>query len=95
MNIKKFFKDIQNSTDDIVFLHDMTLPISSESMYNIMAQPSNWAIVNFPIIKKVEIVSDDDDYIPASYGIIDWVENMTEKPISMTTLYQRYTIIGL
>lgn len=38
---------------------------------------------------------DGDDYIPASYGISDWVENMTEKPISMTTLYQRYTIIGL
>lgn len=37
---------------------------------------------------------DGDDYIPASYGISDWVENMTEKPISMTTLYQRYTIIG-
>lgn len=38
---------------------------------------------------------DGDDYIPASYGISDWVENMTEKPISMTTLYQQYTIIGL
>lgn len=38
---------------------------------------------------------DGDDYIPASYGISDWVENMTEQPISMTTLYQRYTIIGL
>lgn len=38
---------------------------------------------------------DGDNYIPASYGISDWVENMTEKSISMTTLYQRYTIIGL
>lgn len=38
---------------------------------------------------------DGDDYIPASYGISEWVENMTEKSISMTTLYQRYTIIGL
>lgn len=38
---------------------------------------------------------DGDDYIPASYGITDWIESMTEKTISMTTLYQRYTIIGL
>lgn len=38
---------------------------------------------------------DGDDYIPASYGITDWIENMTEKPISKATLYQRYTIIGL
>lgn len=38
---------------------------------------------------------DGDDYIPASYGITDWIENMTEKPISNATLYQRYTIIGL
>lgn len=34
---------------------------------------------------------DGDDYIPESYGITDWIENMIEKPISMITLYQRYT----
>lgn len=61
MDIKKIFEDIQKKTDDIVFLHDMILPISSESMYNIMADPSNWAIVNFPIIKNVEIISNEEN----------------------------------
>lgn len=37
----------------------------------------------------------DEEYIPLVYGILDWVENIPEKNISMTTLYQLFTIIGL
>lgn len=36
-----------------------------------------------------------DDYILEVYGMKQWVDSLQEKPISMTNLYQRYTIIGL
>lgn len=37
----------------------------------------------------------DDDYILDAYGILDWVNNIPIKSVSMTTLYQRYRIFGL
>lgn len=37
----------------------------------------------------------DDDYILDAYGILDWVNNIPVKSVSMTTLYQRYRIFGL
>lgn len=37
----------------------------------------------------------DDDYIPDAYGILDWVNSIPIKTVSMTTLYQRYKIYGL
>lgn len=37
----------------------------------------------------------DDDYILEAYGIMDWVNSIPEKSISMMTLYQRYRIFGL
>lgn len=37
----------------------------------------------------------DDDYILDAYGIFDWVSSIPVKPVSMTTLYQRYRIFGL
>ncbi|WP_333888489.1 MAC/perforin domain-containing protein [Sphingobacterium siyangense] len=36
-----------------------------------------------------------DDYILEVYGMKDWFDTLQEKAISMTNLYQRYTIIGL
>lgn len=37
----------------------------------------------------------DDDYILDAYGILDWVNSIPIKTVSMTTLYQRYRIFGL
>ena len=37
----------------------------------------------------------DDDYIPDAYGILDWVNGIPIKAVTMTTLYQRYKIYGL
>ncbi|BBQ06084.1 hypothetical protein [Elizabethkingia anophelis] len=37
----------------------------------------------------------DEEYIPWTYGIGDWVENVPVKNISMSTLYQLFTIVGL
>lgn len=37
----------------------------------------------------------DDDYIPEAYGILDWINSIPIKAISMTSLYQRYKIYGL
>ena len=37
----------------------------------------------------------DDDYILDAYGILDWVNSIPVKSVSMTTLYQRYRIFGL
>lgn len=37
----------------------------------------------------------DDDYILEAYGILDWVNSIPEKSISMMSLYQRYRILGL
>ncbi|KUY21184.1 hypothetical protein BAZ12_13690 [Elizabethkingia miricola] len=37
----------------------------------------------------------DEEYIPWTYGIVDWVENVPVKNISMSTLYQLFTIVGL
>jgi len=37
----------------------------------------------------------DDDYILEAYGILDWVNSIPEKSISMMSLYQRYRIFGL
>ncbi|WP_225652078.1 MULTISPECIES: hypothetical protein [Bacteroides] len=37
----------------------------------------------------------DDDYIPDTYGILDWINSIPIKAVSMTTIYQRYRIFGL
>lgn len=37
----------------------------------------------------------DDDYILDAYGILDWVNSIPVKSVTMTTLYQRYRIFGL
>lgn len=37
----------------------------------------------------------DDDYIPDSYGISEWINSIPIKAVSMMTLYQRYRIFGL
>lgn len=36
-----------------------------------------------------------DDYILDVYGMKNWINTVPVQPISMTSLYQRYTIIGL
>jgi len=37
----------------------------------------------------------NDEYIPECYGMLDWINSLPEKPISVNSLYQLYTIIGL
>lgn len=74
------------------------LPAIDESKMMKFTNPNTNMVYLYDPVNRVAFAyyaPDGDDYIPASYGITDWVENMTEKSISMTTLYQRYTIIGL
>jgi hypothetical protein len=40
-------------------------------------------------------VDDDDDEVLDVYGIRDWVENLPEKRVTISSLANHYNIIGL
>ncbi|MDR0613909.1 MAG: hypothetical protein LBG45_10680 [Dysgonamonadaceae bacterium] len=63
MDIKDTVKQLRQDSKDYFLLHDMPLPISAEKMFNIMCKPENWQVVNFPIIKKVEVIESKDNSV--------------------------------
>lgn len=42
-----------------------------------------------------DYVDDDDDEVLDVYGIRDWVENLPEKRVTISSLANHYNIIGL
>lgn len=63
MDINVLVNQLKRASNDHIFLHDMALPISARKMYELMRNPNNWQVVNFPIINKVEVIKHERDKI--------------------------------
>ena len=55
VDIIEILNQLKNNSDDYFILHDMRLPISAETLYNIMKCPENWKVVNYPIISRADL----------------------------------------
>lgn len=63
MNIHEEFRKLKEGSSDQFLLHDILLPVSPDCLFQVMRQPENWAIVNFPTISKVEQLHNIEDAI--------------------------------
>ena len=57
VDIIEILNQLKNNSDDYFILHDMRLPISAETLYNIMKCPENWKVVNYPIISRADLIN--------------------------------------
>ncbi len=54
---------MKKGSKDFFLFHDMILPISAKRLFEIMRNPLNWSIVNFPIIRRVDILSHNKEVV--------------------------------
>jgi len=68
--------------------------INESNMFKYLNTNTNiWYI--YDSTNRVAFSYYNDEYIPECYGMLDWINSLPEKPISVNSLYQLYTIIGL
>lgn len=102
MNEKsKYYKLLIKANPNTIINPIMRIPLSfkineihEDAVYKYRNDNSNvWCV--YDPVSLVAYSYYDDDYILDAYGIMDWINSIPEKPISMMSLYQRYRIFGL
>lgn len=63
VDIIEILNQLKNNSDDYFILHDMRLPISAETLYNIMKCPENWKVVNYPIISRADLINQKNNSV--------------------------------